>query len=59
MERGILGRSNRVCRAPVVLVCDSMTQQFYFLVSAIDKCVQIQPEVPGCLCIALFKNPRE
>lgn len=56
MCRGILGGSTRVCQAPEVLAYDLVTQQFHFLVSTLDKHVQVQKKVQGNLCIVFFCN---
>lgn len=54
MWRGILGGSTWVCQAPEVLAYDLVTQQFHFSVSTVDKHVQVQKRVQGCLHIVLF-----
>lgn len=47
-------RERQVCEAPEVLAYDLVTQQFHFLVSPLEKCVQVQKKVQKCLHIVLF-----
>lgn len=45
-------------QAPVLVVCESLTQQFCLLVSAIDQCVQIDRYV-RVFAYSAIGNPRK